>query len=191
VRGLLKSNPGEYIKILDLESDFKEKHFHKLDHRGYTLLMQAIELGAETLSLDMIKSKKMDVFKVAPNGVNAFFLAVFSGNLKIVEALVKCGEEVEPKKCGKYGAPLLWAAKAGNIELIDYFLKNGADINKQTMKIKDTALISACLFLKNDAIFHLIEKGADKTIRNKAKLTAKDIYINNGGKNKKVIKLLS
>lgn len=191
VRGLFKSNPMDYVKIIDLEYKFKNKDYDSLNANGETLLVQAINLGAESLAMDIIKSGKIDIKKSANDGASAFFLATICDNSKIVKALLRRGEEIEPKKCGKFGSPLLWAARTGSGFLINFFLENGADINRQTTKIKYTPLMGACFTLKENAIQLLIEKGADKKIKNKEKKTALDIYVKSGGDNKRIIKLLS
>jgi ankyrin repeat protein len=190
VRGLFKSNPLDYVKILDLESKFKEKKYDDLDEKGESILLQAINLGAEGLALDMIKSGKIDVLKPSRDGATAFFYAVICDNSKLIKALLKKGEQVEPKKCGKFGSPLLWASRAGSDYLIDFFLERGADINRQTMKIKYTPLMGACFTLKEASVVHLIEKGADKTLKNREKNTALDVYKKSGGKSKKILKML-
>ena len=191
IRGLFKSNPLDYVKIMNIEEQFKNKEYDSLNERGETLLLQAINLGAESLAIDIIKSGKIDIMKPSNEGATAFFFAVVCDNSKLVKALMKKGELVEPKKCGKFGSPLLWACRAGSIFLIDFFLDNGAKIDRQTMKIKYTALMGACFTLKEDSIVHLLEKGADKQIKNKEKNTALDIYKKSGGKNKKILKMLA
>ena len=191
IRGLFKSNPLDYIKILEIEEKFKNKEYDSLNENGETLLLQAINLGAESLALDMIKSGKIDINKPSKEGATAFFFAVICDNSKLVKALMKRGEKIEPRKCGKFGSPLLWACRAGSIFLIDFFLDNGAKIDRQTMKIKYTALMGACFTLKENSIVHMLEIGADKKIKNREKQTAFDVYEKSGGKNKKILKMLA
>lgn len=190
IKSVLKSNPLDYLKILDLESDFKKKNYKKLNKNNETILLQAIKYGAETLALDMIKTGKIDIKKTANDGTSAFFYAVICNNFKLVKALLNAGEEIEPKKCGKFGSPLLWAARSGSIEMIDYFLENKADINRQTTGAKYTPLMGACFTVKDGAILHLLKQGADEKIRNKEKKTAFDLYVKSGGKSKRVKKAL-
>jgi len=190
VRGLFKSSPMDYFRFINLENKFKNHEYDYMNEKGENILMQAIHIGSETLALDIIKSGKVDIFNAANDGSTAFFLAVICDNIKLVKALVKAGEKIEPKKCGKFGSPLLWACRAGSIELIDYFLNHGAKVNRQVMRIKYSPLMGACFTLKDEAILHMLEKGADKNLKSKDKKIAKDIYINSGGKNKKILNVL-
>jgi len=191
MRSIFKSNPLDYFKILELEADFKNKRFDKLSENGETILVQAVKLGAESLAFDIIKSGKVDVTKQATDGTSALFYAVVCKNIKLVKALLKAGEQVDPKKCGAFGSPLLWASRAGSIEVINLFLEKGADINRQTTKAKYNALMGACFTLKETAISHLLSMNADKKLKNREKQTALDVYKKSGGKNNKIIEQLS
>jgi ankyrin repeat protein len=190
IRGLFKSNPMDYVKIMNIEEKFKHKEYGYINEKGENLLLQAINLGAESLAMDIIKSGKVDIMKPSNEGATAFFLATVCDNSKLVKTLIKKGEEVEPKKCGRFGAPLLWASRAGSMFLVDFFLDNGAKLDRQTMKMKYTPLMGACFTLKEEVIVHLLAKGANKKLKSKEKKTALDIYKKSGGKNKKILKML-
>ena len=65
------------------------------------------------------------------------------------------------------GTPLIYAAAANKVEVVEYLLKNGADINSTTPYQNETALIWAVAAGHEKIVQLLLENGADKKITNR------------------------
>lgn len=172
---------SKYVK--DIKRKIKNSEFDSEDSLGNSLLLQAIRIGNLSLALKIIKSQKVDISKKAKDETTALFYAIICKNLRLVKALLKYGEEIEPKECSKLGSPLLWASRAGANNIVSFLIKNGANINRQTTPMEYTPLMGACFTLKERTISQLVKLGADISIKNKEELTALNIYKRSGGKN--------
>ena len=62
--------------------------------------------------------------------------------------------------------PLMDAAYKGNVELIEFFIKEGVDVNDIGFE-GYTALMMACLGGHEEATLTLLEHGANKDIKNR------------------------
>jgi len=69
--------------------------------------------------------------------------------------------------------PLIYAAQAGNIEMINLLLEKGAKVNQQSDD-GVTALMMAAHHLRKDCVKLLLDKGADVTLKSKQGSSAKD-----------------
>lgn len=97
-----------------------------------------------------------------------FYNAVYKGDKKKVEELLKNGADVDMPLTSEIElTPLMVASQEGQIEIIELLLLYRADINKRTLRPKDskfpgggTALIFASGEGKSEAVKYLLEHGA-------------------------------
>jgi ankyrin repeat protein len=100
-----------------------------------------------------------------PNGImyaEAFGAALsIEAPLEVFQKLLNLGVPVEPEFNGYISAsPLMGAVYSGNLEAVDFFIKNGADVNRKD-SIKRTPIYIAAS-KENVSIFErLIQAGAD------------------------------
>ncbi len=74
-----------------------------------------------------------------------------------------------------WGTPIHYAAANNELKVLKFLHKNGADLNYQTQKRKETALMIAVEEGHRAIISYLLENGADETLRNSKGQTAADI----------------
>ena len=115
-----------------------------LKSKGYFECGRGIPIECAVIrgDYDMVKTLIYSGADFAADPHRIFQKAVISGNLKIIKLLVQKG--IDPKFIDKSGnSYLFYAIKSDNNitkdELIDYFIKQGVDINK-TNKVGQTAL---------------------------------------------------
>lgn len=91
--------------------------------------------------------------------------AVVSGDLEVVESLIKKGAEVNVKN-DRHCTPLHYAAEQGHVIVAELLIANGANVNAKTIN-GDTPLFKAICGNHRDVVELLITKGAD--VNTKAK----------------------
>jgi len=96
--------------------------------------------------------------------------AIKNGELDRVKALITADAGLVNRKDEAGNAPLHYAAAAGSIEIAEFLLSKGADINGQN-KRANTPLHEAIENRKADAAKFLIDKGADVRKENALKET--------------------
>jgi len=86
-------------------------------------LMTAVERGSEELVQLFLKQEKVVVNEIS-TGVSALHLACVGTSVKIVQALLDAGADVN--LTDSYGSgPLAWACVAGNLEVMNLLTKSG------------------------------------------------------------------
>lgn len=120
------------------------------------------------------KGMKIDRKDIA--GQTALMYASEGGHFEVVKYLVEQGADVnaESGNAGR-GTALIYAAAANKYEVAEYLLENGANIDATTPVHNETALVWAVAFGHERMIKMLLEKGADKTIKNKEGKTVEDL----------------
>jgi ankyrin repeat protein len=96
---------------------------------------------------------------------NAFTSAVAAGNQEIAGLLLDAGAKVEDGASGL--TPLQFAASSGNVEMIRFLAKRGANVNHGAKSGEQTALLSAIYGAHPDAVQALIELKAGVNDRTK------------------------
>ena len=74
----------------------------------------------------LLNAKGLDVDKANPSGESALMVAAYKKNVPLVKALLAKGAIVD-RTSG--WSPLHYAAAAGSSELVDLFIKKGANVN--------------------------------------------------------------
>lgn len=102
--------------------------------------------------------------KADPNSVNKYMQSALSnaaaaGNLELTEMLLKA--KAKPELPGLSLQPMMYAAFAGNGELIRLLVRYGADVNYASKEYGQSALTSAITAGKPDMVALLIELGAN------------------------------
>ena len=102
--------------------------------------------------------------KADPNTVNKYMQSALSnaaaaGNLELTEMLLKA--KAKPELPGLVLTPMMFAAFAGNGDLIRLLVRYGADVNFASKEYGQSALTSAITAGKPDMVALLIELGAN------------------------------
>ncbi len=90
--------------------------------------------------------------------------AISHGSIEMVRALIDAGADVNWRDGDSIPSPLKWAASRGNVEIIQELVAAGADLEYHTPGMDQaTALTSAVLSGREDAVRELLRLGADAT----------------------------
>jgi len=92
----------------------------------------------------MLLESGADVNKKDINGATALHFASYNGSVAIVESLVKYNAEIDINP-EMYGTPLALAVENEHIDVIEYLIKNKADVNLGAMENSLTPLHIATL----------------------------------------------
>ena len=94
------------------------------------------------------------------------YAAAAGGHDAIVEMLIAHGARID-SPCGKWASPLQAADQCGRTEVVQRLLARGAVVDRIAPEKWDrTALHLACIGGHDASVQHLIEAGADVTVRN-------------------------
>ncbi len=123
------------------KSDINAFIFDKNGNQAPSPLMVACEFGLTDDAMVLLRSLKANPSLVIA-GRSAMSLAAGNGNLHLVKVLA---EEfgVEVRKDASEFSPLHAAANGGHMKVVEYLLKQGADINGLTSKTKATPILLA------------------------------------------------
>jgi tankyrase len=91
--------------------------------------------------------------------------ACYFGNIVGVKKWLKLGANVEYVEERDGWLPLHYAARWGDLEMLNLLIKYGADVNGKT-KSKETALHKCGRWDRKEAAIILLQLGADPTIKN-------------------------
>ncbi len=111
---------------------------------------------------------------------SVLMLAAFKGYLPLVQKLVD--NDADVNKTG--WAPLHYAASGGHVPVIAHLLDHSAYIDAESPN-GTTPLMMAAMYGSPEAVKHLIQAGADLTIKNQLGLTALDFAIRGQRQNAK------
>src|SRR5439155_9517459 len=96
---------------------------------------------------------------------NAFTSAVAAGKEDIAALLLDAGARIEEGASGL--TPLQFAASAGNVDMIRFLAKRGANVNHGAKSGEQTALLSAIYSAHPEAVQALIDLKADVNAKTK------------------------
>lgn len=140
---------SEYDKSQNLDLDAKNS-------TGYTALHKAVFSGRfDEVKLLIDKGARVDVQD--KHELTPLFYAVINNDEKMIKFLVEIGNA--DVNLGKYNNPLGMAISLGRMELAEYLIDKGADINRQD-NIGRTFLHKAAENGNLAAVKFLVEKGA-------------------------------
>jgi ankyrin repeat protein len=161
---LLKAAWDGDVDIVALLLEAGAKINAKASDTGETALMNAVSQG----HLDIVKlllEKGADVKPKNRFDFDAFTSAVAAGNQDIVGLLLDAGAKPDEGASGL--TPLQFAASAGNVEMIRFLVKRGANVNYGVKTGGQTALLSAIYAAKPEAVEALIELKANINAKTK------------------------
>ncbi|XP_066977971.1 ankyrin repeat domain-containing protein 29-like isoform X3 [Macrobrachium rosenbergii] len=129
---------------------------------GYTALYHMAEHGNKEV-VDMLLGRGANVDAAIYNGYTPILIATEKGFSSIVKALLDKGANpnAESLKTGFF--PLYFAAKMGNVVMVNLLLKAKADVNYQTLN-GETALIAATAWDRETIVNILLGASADPNI---------------------------
>ncbi len=123
-------------------------------------------IGAWEGNLDLMRlflARGADINRMNDKGESAIALAAWRGHLNIVKWLVDRSARINAPN--RHWSALHYAVFAGQTEVADYLMAQGADIQAQTTN-GSTALMMAIYEGREDLARKLIEKGADRSPKN-------------------------
>lgn len=126
------------------------------DNDGRTALMDASANGHIEI-VKLLLAKGADVNAKTKWGQSAFILAGFFSHTEIMELLLVNGAHVTPSE---YGIAMVMPALEGRIDVVQYLLDKGADLNARD-RFGQSALGSAASKGQMNIIRLLLDKGAD------------------------------
>ncbi|CAF4384462.1 unnamed protein product, partial [Rotaria sp. Silwood2] len=155
-----------------------------LNITGQTALFMATLKDRVDIAKFLI-GKEADVNVQNRYGISPLLLCAESGNQELVQALIEAGAYVNITPTGDLAeekflagqTPLFGAAKRGHVEICEYLIKNGADVNAVTMT-GATPLYTATEEGHLDVVVLLIRYGADVNQSPKGQV-ARDLHLEN------------
>lgn len=129
-----------------------------------TSLMNAVTRGHVEI-VKLLLEKGADVAPKNRFDFNAFTSAVAAGNQVIAGLVLDAGAKPDEGASGL--TPLQFAASAGNVEMIRFLVKRGANVNYGAKTGGQTALLSAIYGAHPEAVEALIELKADVNAKTK------------------------
>ena len=129
-----------------------------------TPLMNAISSGNMEV-LAMLLAAGADTAPKNAFDFNALTTAVAAGKMNVAAMLLDAGAKVDEGASGL--TPLMFAASAGNVGMIRFLARRGADVNHGVKSGGQTALLSAIYGAHPEAVQALIELKADVNAKTK------------------------
>ena len=142
-----------------------------LDPKGSPMLILAIRDKSLKVTDLLLANPAIDVNLTNKSGENALMMAAFDGQLPLVKTLV-----VEKKAAvNKTGwAPIHYAATNGHLEIVQFLMANGAQIN--ALSPSETTPLMMSIGSGNELLIkYLLDNGADLRMRNHEGYTAIDV----------------
>lgn len=142
-----------------------------LDPRGNPMLIVAIRDKSLKVTNLLLANPAINVNLANKSGENPLMMAAFDGDLATVKMLV-----VEKKAAvNKTGwSPIHYAATNGHLQIVQFLMANGALVNALSPS-ETTPLMMSIGSGNEQLIKHLLDNGADLSMRNHEGYTAIDI----------------
>ena len=132
---------------------------------GNTPLLAASASANSGRSVELLLAAGADIHMVNRRGATALTNAAFTGSVATVRTLIARGAEVNPRHGStRSTSPLLAAANRGDREIVELFLKHGADPNESDKNFAGHAVNFALLRQKPEIAELLIASGGDVNV---------------------------
>ena len=142
-----------------------------LDPKGNPMLILAVRDKSFKVTDLLLANPATDVNLTNKSGENALMLAAFDGELALVKSLV-LQKKAAVNKLG--WAPIHYAATNGHLEITQFLMANGAQIN--ALSPSETTPLMMSIGSGNDQLIkYLLDNGADLRMRNHEGYTAIDV----------------
>jgi ankyrin repeat protein len=142
-----------------------------LDPRGTPMLILAVRDKSFKVIDLLLANPATDVNLTNKSGENALMLAAFDGELALVKNLV-LQKKAAVNKLG--WSPIHYAATNGHLEITQFLMANGAQIN--ALSPSETTPLMMSIGSGNDQLIkYLLDNGADLRMRNHEGYTAIDV----------------
>ncbi|MCF8165053.1 MAG: ankyrin repeat domain-containing protein [Rhodoferax sp.] len=142
-----------------------------LDPKGTPMLILAVRDKSFKVTDLLLANPATDVNLTNKSGENALMLAAFDGELALVKNLV-LQKKAAVNKLG--WAPIHYAATNGHLEITQFLMANGAQINALSPS-ETTPLMMSIGSGNVQLIKYLLDNGADLRMRNHEGYTAIDV----------------
>lgn len=140
-----------------------------VDPRARPALTAALDHGSLQVAEVLLAHPGVDVNRLSPVGESALMLAALRGHLGWCEKLISRGADVN-----KIGwTPLHYAASQEDVRIVRLLLDHHAYIDAESPN-KTTPLMMAARYGSEEIARHLLDEGADPTLRNERGLGAAD-----------------
>jgi uncharacterized protein len=154
---------NDYKKIESIVK--KTSEIDVTNSKGVTPLWLAT-YKEDTISMKLLLDNGANPNAPTSGGTTPIFIPAINGKLILAKILTKYGADVNYNKNTYKVSPLRQAARNGYLEIVRFFIENGAEIDARADD-KATALTASCSFGQVDIVRYLIEKGADINIKDK------------------------
>ena len=142
-----------------------------LDPKGSPMLILAIRDKSLKVTDLLLANPAIDVNLTNVSGENALMLAAFDGQLALVKTLV-VDKKAAVNKLG--WSPIHYAATNGHLEIVQFLMANGAQIN--ALSPSETTPLMMSIGSGNELLIkYLLDNGADLRMRNHEGYTAIDV----------------
>ena len=142
-----------------------------LDPKGNPMLILAVRDKSFKVTDLLLANPATDVNLTNKSGENALMLAAFDGEIALVKSLV-LQKKAAVNKLG--WAPIHYAATNGHLEITQFLMANGAQINALSPS-ETTPLMMSIGSGNVQLIKYLLDNGADLRMRNHEGYTAIDV----------------
>jgi ankyrin repeat protein len=136
----------------------------KATDTGETALLNAVSNKLDAIT-KILLAAGADVSIKNRFNFNALTTAVAANNQEMAALLLDHGANVETDTSGL--TPLMFAASAGNVDMIRFLVKRGAKVNHGAKEGAQTALLSAIYGAHPEAVQALVELKADVNAKTK------------------------
>ncbi len=153
---------------------FNEKSFGQLEANPTSKLTAGVLQTAKWADIDIHMSSTEELHKAA-----------WDGNIEEAQDLLERGYDVNEAHPGRKWAPIHWAAAAGQADMVEFLLDNGADIEKKS-NIRETAFLIATKRGHINVINVLDRRGANKNAYNTQGETALILAVKDAPPSKRI-----
>jgi ankyrin repeat protein len=149
--------------IMDVIQDIRPVVNNTLyDYIKYNNVNKIKEYLDNNLNYDINECRLYHVNNFESKNCTPLIIAIHYNNFNIVKLLLQ-NYNADISKCDTYGfSPLITAASLGYLDMVEYLLNNGADINYGNLNFYGVAALHmACANKQYDTIKYLVKNGSN------------------------------